>query len=90
MRLKTKLYTALGWSIVALGVVVTPLPGPGGVFVIGAGVVVLLRHAPGAKRSFVKAQKRYPWALTPIRRALTFGWFGKRAGNRAVRRRAAA
>ena len=40
--------------------VVGLLPGPGGVFVFAAGLVLLLRNSPWARRRFAQAKRRWP------------------------------
>jgi hypothetical protein len=60
----------LGFLIVLAGVAIAPVPGPGGVPVIALGLTVILRHSRGAKRLFIRAQRRWPRALTPVRRLL--------------------
>lgn len=60
----------LGVAIVALGVVIAPLPGPGGLPVIVVGLMVLLRNSFWAKRQFVRFQHAYPKTVFPIRRLL--------------------
>jgi hypothetical protein len=43
-----------------LAPVVGLLPGPGGVFVFAAGLVLLLRNSLWARRRFARAKKRWP------------------------------
>jgi hypothetical protein len=54
---------ALFWTGVLL-IIVTPLvgviPGPGGVFVFAAGLALMLRNSPWAKRRFVHGKRRWP------------------------------
>ncbi|HEY8574229.1 hypothetical protein [Phenylobacterium sp.] len=61
---------ALGGLIVLLGVLLAPIPGPGGIPVIALGLVVILRNSYKAKRVFVRAQHRWPRWITPIRRLM--------------------
>lgn len=61
---------ALGFAVIALGLLIAPLPGPGGVPVITVGLVLVLRASTGAKRLFIKAHRRWPRQLSPIRRLL--------------------
>lgn len=61
---------ALGFLVIALGVLIAPLPGPGGVPVITLGLILVLRASTGAKRLFIKAYRRWPRQLSPIRRLL--------------------
>lgn len=61
---------ALGGLIVLLGVLIAPIPGPGGIPVIALGLVVILRNSYKAKRMFIRAQRRWPKWLTPFRKLL--------------------
>ncbi|WP_166574841.1 hypothetical protein [Caulobacter sp. SLTY] len=61
---------ALGWLVVVLGILIAPLPGPMGVPIMTVGLILILRASYGAKRMFVRAQRRWPKALSPIRRLL--------------------
>ncbi len=61
---------ALGLLVIALGILIAPLPGPGGVPVITLGLILVLRASTGAKRLFIRAHRRWPRALSPIRRLL--------------------
>lgn len=59
-----------GWMLIALGVLVGPLPGPGGIPVIALGVVILLRHSHWARRRFIRWRRRYPKLLRPVENVL--------------------
>ncbi|WGM37949.1 hypothetical protein AMEJIAPC_00850 [Caulobacter sp. NIBR1757] len=61
---------ALGFLIIVLGILVAPLPGPGGVPIITLGLILVLRASTGAKRLFIRACHRWPRTLSPIRRLL--------------------
>jgi len=61
---------ALGSVIIVAGVVIAPLPGPGGIPVIALGLVVVLRNSYKAKRLFIRAQRRWPKTLHPMRRLM--------------------
>jgi hypothetical protein len=50
----------LGWLLIALTPVVGPLPGPGGIIVLAAGLTLLLRNSRWARRSFARAKRRWP------------------------------
>lgn len=50
----------LGWLLVALSPVVGVLPGPGGIFVFAAGLVLLLRNSMWVKRQYARAKLRWP------------------------------
>lgn len=60
-----KLYVATGIALVALGVVIAPLPGPGGLPVVLVGTVVVLRNSPSMRRRWVRAKRRWPGLLGP-------------------------
>lgn len=64
---------ALGWLLIAASPFVGVIPGPGGIFVVAAGVALLIRHSHWAKRHYVAIKRRWP----------RFG----RACDRALRRR---
>jgi hypothetical protein len=46
------------------------LPGPGGLPVVALGLILVLRTSTGAKRLFIKAHRRWPRVLSPVRRLL--------------------
>ncbi|MCX8499610.1 MAG: PGPGW domain-containing protein [Caulobacteraceae bacterium] len=60
----------LGGAIVAIGIVMAPLPGPFGVPVMVVGLMILLRSSFWARRAFVKLQRRHPRIVFPLRRLL--------------------
>ncbi|MET0272942.1 MAG: hypothetical protein ABW360_08120 [Phenylobacterium sp.] len=60
----------LGGLVILAGVLIAPLPGPGGIPVIAVGLVVILRNSYKAKRAFVRAQRRWPKLLYPLRRLM--------------------
>ncbi len=53
--------------------VVAPIPGPGGIPVAIAGITLMLRYSPWAKRRYVKLKRRWPrhvaWVDWGLRRA---------------------
>ena len=61
---------ALGFLIIGLGILIAPLPGPGGVPVIALGLVLLLRSSWWAKRQFIRAQHARPTWVYPFRRLM--------------------
>lgn len=69
-RLNKAAGMTLGFLVIVLGVLIAPLPGPGGVPVITLGLILVLRASTGAKRLFIKACRRWPRTLSPIRRLL--------------------
>ena len=54
------LLLALGWVLIALTPVVGPIPGPGGIFVLAAGLTLVLRNSRWARRAFARAKRRWP------------------------------
>lgn len=64
------LFMGLGIAIIGLGVLIAPLPGPGGLPVIVVGLMVTLRNSFWAKRQFIKFQRAHPKMVFPIRRLL--------------------
>lgn len=69
-RIKRTGMVLLGLAIIALGILIAPIPGPGGIPVIVVGVMIVLRHSFKARRQFVKLHRAYPKTLYPIRRLL--------------------
>jgi len=67
------LMSALGVVLMAVGVVITPLPGPFGVPVILLGLIILLRSSMWVKRLFVKLVHAHPKLLGPLRAMLRPG-----------------
>lgn len=60
----------LGGAIVLLGALIAPLPGPMGVPVMLVGLVLMLRSSYGARKLFIRAQRRWPKVVYPFRRLL--------------------
>ena len=60
----------LGFAIIGFGILIAPLPGPGGIPVIVIGLMVVLRNSFKARRQFVRLHRAYPKTLYPIRRLL--------------------
>jgi hypothetical protein len=60
----------LGLLIVLAGILIAPLPGPGGIPVIVVGLMIVLRNSFYARRQFVKIQRAHPKLIFPIRRLL--------------------
>ena len=60
----------LGFAIIGVGILIAPLPGPGGIPVIVVGLMVVLRNSFKARRQFVRLNRAYPKTLYPIRRLL--------------------
>ena len=53
--------------------IVAPIPGPGGIPVLIAGLTLMLRYSPWFKRRYVRLKRRWPrqgaWADWGLRRA---------------------
>ncbi|MFZ4606727.1 MAG: hypothetical protein ACOYM5_10760 [Caulobacter sp.] len=64
------LLVGLGVTIIGAGVLIAPLPGPGGLPVIVVGLMVTLRNSFWAKRQFIRFQRAHPKIIFPIRRLL--------------------
>ena len=60
----------LGLAVIAGGILIAPLPGPGGIPVIVVGLMIVLRNSFKARRQFVRLHRAYPRTLYPIRRLL--------------------
>jgi len=61
---------AVGVVLIILGIIISPLPGPGGVFLIAPGAALILKTSMWAKRHYVKFKRWQPkagrwtdWAL---------------------------
>lgn len=67
------LMTVLGVVLMAVGVVITPLPGPFGVPVILLGLIIVLRSSMWVKRLFVRLVRAHPRLLGPLRAMLRPG-----------------
>jgi hypothetical protein len=60
----------LGLLIIAAGILIAPLPGPGGIPVIVVGLMIVLLNSFYMRRQFVKIQRAHPKVIFPIRRLL--------------------
>jgi hypothetical protein len=61
---------ALGVLLIVAGVMLAPIPGPGGIFLIAPGVALILKTSMWAKRHYVRVKRWQPkagrwmdWAL---------------------------
>ncbi len=61
---------AAGIVLIGLGLLIAPLPGPGGIFLIAPGLALVLKSSMWAKRHYVKVKRWQPkagrwmdWAL---------------------------
>jgi hypothetical protein len=70
IRIKRTGMVLLGFAIIAAGVLIAPLPGPGGIPVIVVGLMIVLRNSFKARRQFVRLHRAHPKMLSPIRRLL--------------------
>lgn len=61
---------SVGMLVILVGLVIAPLPGPGGIPVITLGLVIVLRNSYWAKRQFIKAQRAKPNWVYPFRRLM--------------------
>lgn len=69
-RIKRYAWMTLGAMLVVVGVVISPLPGPGGLPVVVVGLMLILRHSFKARRQFVRFAQAHPKMAYPIRRLL--------------------
>ena len=59
-----------GVFVVLLGILIAPLPGPGGIPVIAVGLMLILKSSFWAKRQFIRAQYARPKWVYPFRRLM--------------------
>lgn len=59
-----------GLVVVLLGILIAPLPGPGGIPVIAVGLMLILKSSFWAKRQFIRAQHARPKWVYPFRRLM--------------------
>lgn len=59
-----------GVVVVLLGILIAPLPGPGGIPVIAVGLMLILKSSYWAKRLFIRAQYARPKWVYPFRRLM--------------------
>ena len=59
-----------GLFVVPLGILIAPLPGPGGIPVIAVGLMLILKSSFWAKRQFIRAQYAQPKWVYPFRRLM--------------------
>lgn len=63
---------AVGILLIIVGIMVTPLPGPGGIFFIVPGLAMVLKTSMWAKRRYVRFKRQQPkigrWADWGLRR----------------------
>ena len=68
--LKRSALMIAGVLVVILGLLIGPLPGPGGIPVVALGLVLIMRGSYRAKRLFIRAQYARPKWVYPFRRLL--------------------
>ena len=54
------LQLALGVVLIAMAGIVGPLPGPGGIFFLAPGLILVLRNSAWARGRFARAKRRWP------------------------------
>ena len=69
-RVRRLALMGVGFFTILLGILIAPLPGPGGVPVIALGLVIVLRNSWWAKRQFIRAQRARPKWVYPFRRLM--------------------
>jgi len=67
-RMRQLALIGTGCTIMALGLLIAPLPGPGGLPVMVLGGVLVLRNSADARRLFVRMKRRYPRMIGPVDR----------------------
>lgn len=67
-RLRQMALIGMGWTIIGLGVLISPLPGPLGFPVVVLGGIILLRNSADARRLFVRMKRRFPRLFRPVER----------------------
>ena len=75
----------LGFILVVVGVLISPLPGPVGLPVVAIGLILILRNSYKARRAFIRAHRNHPRFFRPLRRLLrtridVVGFFRRRYG----------
>lgn len=69
-RIVRGLLLGLGGALVVGGILIAPLPGPGGLPMVVLGLMIVLHNSFRAKREFVKFSRAHPKLMFPIRRLL--------------------
>jgi len=63
---------AAGLLLIGIGLVIAPLPGPGGIFLIAPGLALILKASMWAKRHYVRLKRWQPkaghWTDMALRR----------------------
>lgn len=58
--IRCHLLLAAGWLMLVAGILITPLPLPTGLLMVGAGMAVLLRYSNTARRWLQRLRRRFP------------------------------
>jgi hypothetical protein len=61
---------AAGVLLIVLGLLIAPLPGPGGIFLIAPGAALILKSSMWAKRHYVRVKRWQPRAGRLMDRAM--------------------
>src|SRR5437588_12949525 len=61
---------AAGVLLIVLGLMIAPLPGPGGIFLIAPGAALILKSSKWAKRHYVRVKRWQPRAGRLMDRAM--------------------
>jgi hypothetical protein len=69
-RIARVVLVALGLILIVAGFLIAPLPGPLGVPLTVAGLMLVLRNSFRARKQFVRFQHAHPKLLFPLRRLL--------------------
>ena len=75
----------LGWTLILAAPVIGLLPGPGGIVVLAAGFALVLETSPWAKRTYVRAKRRWPRLGQLIDRILRRGSARRRRERQKLR-----
>jgi len=60
----------IGMMLIVLGVLMAPIPGPLGVPVTLAGLILVLRNSFRLRRVFIRFQRKHPRLIFPLRKLL--------------------
>jgi hypothetical protein len=60
----------IGIVLVVFGILISPLPGPGGLPVTVIGLMLVLRNSFAARRIFIRVQRKHTKMIFPLRRLL--------------------
>lgn len=63
-------WLSLGFVLILLGAVGAVLPGHLGVPVVVVGLIMVLRNSRGARKTFIRFQRKHPKIVFPLRRLM--------------------